>query len=120
MTYARAGHPPLLLKNPGLGGAVQRLEEVGEFPLGIVGNVSFSEATITLAENQTVLFYTDGITEAKDENEKMFDIEGIERALDHCMGDPDCTVHSIHQSVRIHEGGIRPMDDQTLLAIQAV
>ncbi|MCI0631149.1 MAG: SpoIIE family protein phosphatase, partial [Phycisphaerales bacterium] len=48
LMYARAGHNPPLLKNPGAGGSVTRLEAVGGIPLGVADSAAYENATIKL------------------------------------------------------------------------
>jgi phosphoserine phosphatase RsbU/P len=58
--YSNAGHnPPLLLK----AGNAQRLQ-VGGPILGVFGDAAFEEETLQLDAGDTVILYTDGITEA--------------------------------------------------------
>ena len=61
---------------------------------------------------------TDGITEARGAGGRDFGVEGIESAIASCTGEPDCIVATIVQSVRDHQGGARPNDDQTIVALQ--
>ncbi len=119
-TYARAGHNPPLLKHPGSGGAVERLDEVGGVPLGILPDATYVDRSITLDLGQSVVFYTDGVTEALDARGRMFGLKGIEDALTECTGEPVCVMGSVMAAVREHENGVRPADDQTLLAMKVV
>ena len=66
------------------------------------------------------MLYTDGITESTNAKDEMFGIEGIERALEQCTGEPDCVVGSINEALRAHEGGLKPSDDQTIVAMKVV
>jgi sigma-B regulation protein RsbU (phosphoserine phosphatase) len=118
LRYARAGHNPPILKNPGPGGSVHRLDAVGNLPLGIMPDITFDTAAVTLEPGQTVVLYTDGITEAFGAGGEMFGVEGIERALVECTGEPECVVGSITGALRGHEGGVRPSDDQTIVALK--
>ncbi|MDY7110158.1 MAG: PP2C family protein-serine/threonine phosphatase [Planctomycetota bacterium] len=118
LTYARAGHPPPLLKDPGPGGAVRRLDAVGSIPLGILPDVRHEHSTITLQPGQTVVLYTDGITEAMSPNGAMFGVDGVEAALERCSGMPGCVHDSISDALRAHEADVRPSDDQTLVALR--
>ncbi len=117
LTYARAGHNPPLLKNPGSGGSVSRLEAVGGVPLGVLDETTYEDAQIELQPGQTLVLYTDGITEARSPDGAMFGVGGIERALIDCTGDPACVVQSITDTLHDHEAGVRPNDDQTIIAI---
>ena len=118
LTYARAGHNPPLLKNPGSGGSVDRLDAVGGVPLGVLDDTTYEDAQIQLQSGQTLVLYTDGITEAHSPDGTMFGLEGIERALIDCTGDPECVVQSITDPLRDHQAGVRPNDDQTIVAIR--
>lgn len=115
LDYARAGHNPPLLKNAGAGGAVRRLDDVGGVPLGVMPDVEYEQATIMLNAGQSLVLYTDGITEAMNPRRTMFGIEGIERALVQCTGEPECVVSSVGSALQEHEAGVRPSDDQTLV-----
>ena len=116
--YARAGHNPPLVKNAGSGGAVTRLDSVGGIPLGIADEVKYEDSVVQLRPGQTIVMYTDGITEAMNPQREMFGVEGIERALQICSGEPACVVNSINTALRDHENGVRPNDDQTIVALK--
>jgi phosphoserine phosphatase RsbU/P len=117
LTYARAGHNPPLLKNPGSGGKVTSLDAVGGIPLGILSDTSYENHTVTLESEQTLILYTDGITEASCPDGRMFGQEGLESVLTDCTGRPDCVISSVNTALTEHEGCIQPKDDQTLVAI---
>jgi sigma-B regulation protein RsbU (phosphoserine phosphatase) len=120
LAYARAGHEPPVLRQFPDGGEPVRLDGVGELPLGIMAEVEYSEARVTLKAGQTLILYTDGITEAGRRGGEMFGIEGIERALVACTGAPDCAIRHIVEALERHQGEQRPSDDQTLVAVQVV
>jgi phosphoserine phosphatase RsbU/P len=62
VTYANAGHnPPLVIR---AGGAVERLTEGGTV-LGVFPDATFVQAQIAVAFGDRLLFYTDGISEAR-------------------------------------------------------
>jgi sigma-B regulation protein RsbU (phosphoserine phosphatase) len=119
LTYARAGHSPPLVRCAGAGGSVHRLDAVGGIPLGVLDPVRYEEATVGLEPGQTLLLYTDGVTEARGPDGSMFGIDGIERALAESTGEPRRVVESIMGPLTRHTGGVRPGDDQTLVAIRA-
>ena len=118
LVYARAGHnPPLVKQFPHCGDPV-RLEAVGELPLGIMPDVRYREASITLRPRQTLILYTDGVTEARRPEGAMFGIEGIEHSLIECTGEPPCAIDHITKALKAHQVGVRPKDDQTVVAMQ--
>jgi len=115
LTYARAGHNPPVLKN---GRELRRLDHVGGIPLGIDPATTFDVGSVELRPGQTVLFYTDGVTEAMNLEEDMFGLEGVERALETCTGDAECTINSINAALDAHQRDVALRDDQTLVAMQ--
>ena len=120
LTYARAGHNPPILKQFPHHGPPTRLDAVGELPLGIFHDVQYREASITLKPGQTLILYTDGITEARNPAGELFGIEGIEKSLIACTGAPDCAIRHIGEALAMHQADIRASDDQTIIAIQVV
>ncbi len=120
LIYANAGHNPPLIKNAGSGGAVQRLDEIGGIPLGISAEAEYENGIIKLQPGQTFVMYTDGITEAMNPQRRMFGVEGLERALHECSGEPDCIITSVNNALLAHQAGRRPSDDQTIVAVKVV
>jgi sigma-B regulation protein RsbU (phosphoserine phosphatase) len=118
LQYARAGHNPPLIKNTGSGGSVRRLDDVGGIPLGVMDDVSFETGQVQLERGQTIVLYTDGITEGMNHDRVMFGVEGIETALEQCSGEPACVINSVTTALRAHENGVRPADDQTIVAMK--
>jgi sigma-B regulation protein RsbU (phosphoserine phosphatase) len=118
-TYARAGHNPVLHMTAHPDGArIARLDEVGGTPLGVVPDMRYEEHTIQLEPGQTLVFYTDGITEAAAPDGAMFDLAGIERSLTECTGHPDCVITHVTKALVDHEAGVRPADDQTIVVMR--
>lgn len=120
LLFSRAGHEPPIVKNAGSGGATMRLDAAGDIPLGVLAETRYTDAEIVLEQGQTLVMYTDGITEAFDPHGAMFGVEGIERSLVTCSGDPECVIESITTALRTHEAGRRPADDQTIVAMKIV
>ena len=104
---------------PDDGWQMSRLDSVGGVPLGIIDDVPYETASIDLTPGQTLVLYTDGITEARCPEGHMFGIEGIERSLTTCTGEPDCVIHHITDALKDHERTVRPDDDQTIVVMNA-
>lgn len=66
LTYASAGHPPALLRDDA-SGAVLRLDAAQAPPLGFASADSVREARVALPANPTILAYTDGVIERRDQ-----------------------------------------------------
>ena len=86
--------------------------------MGIASDSIYEQAMLQLEPGATLAIYTDGITETRAPDGKMFGEEGVERALHECEGDADCALEIIMSAVRAFEDGVRPTDDQTLIVVQ--
>ena len=112
-----AGHPLPLLRDPD--GTVTEIGAPGA-PLGIDAGAGFGELRVELAAGSTLVLYTDGVTEARDDAGVQFDDEGLQRVL----GGHDCltaagTVTAVHDAVEAHLSGSRHgIDDLAVLALR--
>lgn len=77
LCFANAGHPPPLLFQPAKN-ACTKLDADGLI-LGVDKDVRFEEITTTLASGDVVFLYTDGLTEAENDQGEFF---GIDRVID--------------------------------------
>jgi len=115
--FSRAGHNPPRWKH-GDSGRVEAIEEAASLPLGVFAPLNATSASIRLSPGDTIVLYTDGITEAFDAQRSMFGVGGLDRALEQCSGLPACVVDSVHGALYRHTGSRRRDDDQTLVAIR--
>ena len=74
LTYARAGHPPALLRRGG--GQVARLDEAGGPALGARESASYTQIAVGVRPGDTLVAYTDGLIERRGQD---FDV-AISRA----------------------------------------
>ena len=119
LVYVSAGHPPPLVKR-GADGKVVQLDAVSSYPLGIDAADSFKSATVQLEAGDTLLLYTDGITEARGADHAMFEFERLELEFRACDGRPEALIKHLRDLVNSHQRGQRPVDDQTLVAARIV
>jgi len=119
LTYANGGHnPPLLIHADGSSEFVPR---VGGIALGIVQGVPFSQGSITLQPGDTLLLYTDGVTEAMNAENEEF---GVERLQAIFLEDPPASAQHTNEAVfaAVHSfaGGTPQSDDITCLTISRI
>ena len=76
ITYASCGHEPGLIRR--FGGSVEELETTGP-PLGVDQNAAYSEITFTLTPGDTLLLYTDGLSEAGPTRRDLLGTAGLTR-----------------------------------------
>ncbi len=115
LSYACAGHPAPLLRYPD--GTVTALEPDCNVPLGVDAATTYEDTDVTLEAGQTLLLYTDGITEARSPSGEMLEDERLTRAFAKTTGSADDRLTQLVQCLRDHEAGVRPTDDQTMLVI---
>ncbi len=112
---ASAGHFPILLASRN---GVTRVEATG-LPLGLFSTGSYSVHKLRLEPGDSLLLYTDGISEAKGPRGEEFGIDGLTRAAAGRYGwKPKDLVQACLSDVETHSSGVRQADDQTLMAIQ--
>ena len=78
IVYASCGHPPALVARRG--GAIEELENCGP-ALGAFEQESFVERRVALAPGDSLLLYTDGLTEACDPAGEPFGFDGVRAAF---------------------------------------
>jgi sigma-B regulation protein RsbU (phosphoserine phosphatase) len=112
---ASAGHFPALLVAKG---SVRRIGATG-LPLGMFTTSRYTVHRAHLDLDDSLLLYTDGISEANNPSGEEFGIAGISLSAGERHGwAPEELVTACLKDVEKHSSGIRQADDQTLMAIQ--
>ena len=90
-----------------------------DIPLGIYDDYIFEEKSLKIEPGDFILIYSDGITEAEDENENLFGedrlIEIIQKNIN---ASPNDLIESIYKHINLYSKGRLQNDDQTLLLIK--
>ncbi len=112
-TRLLAGHPPVLLaRRNGLGHEVHRLD-ADDVPLGLTDGSDLAEQPVELRDGDTLLLYTDGITEAADRHGRQFGIARLAETLREHAGRP---LRELMDALLAASRSHGPQnDDQTLL-----
>lgn len=112
-TYTNAGHPAGLLKRAS--GPVELLE--ANSPLvGAFDTFTYSQSAVTLSEGDTIVLYTDGVTDARRGSE-FYGQERLEAATGELHADPDTLVSGILRSVDEFADRSAP-DDIALISVR--
>jgi sigma-B regulation protein RsbU (phosphoserine phosphatase) len=119
LNYVNAGHnPPLLLKR-GAGSAV--LLEAKGIALGVLDNISLEERELQLESNDTVILYTDGVTEAINTEEEQFGQDRLVETIRRSIHLPVCDlIDRIEKEVATFSQGQPQFDDFTLVGLKAL
>ena len=119
LRYASAGHEPPLLKRVEGDVVVLAAESANGAAMGIEPDSKYQLQERYLAPGDTVILYTDGVTEAEGVDGSLF---GIERFVELLRTAPDGTpavlVRRIVESVTTHAAGFHATDDLTALAMR--
>jgi len=78
LEYINAGHHSPILIRPG---KVEAPFPAGCLPLGLIAEAEFNTSSVTLAPGDTLVLFTDGITEATDPKEEMFGHHRLEEVV---------------------------------------
>jgi sigma-B regulation protein RsbU (phosphoserine phosphatase) len=119
-TYANGGHNhPFIAAD---GAPPQSLPTTDGVALAVFDQLSFAEHTITLAQGQTLVLYTDGVTEAFDEQGQMFGEARLAallatRVADAGSGTAEAVLQAILGSLESFCADVAQSDDITLIVI---
>ena len=117
-TWTNAGHPrPLLIRN---GRVITELASKPTPPWGIEG-ASPTVATAALEPGDSMLFYTDGITEARTPEGDFFGVDRLVDLTDRLASDllrPEGILRRLVASVRDHQRTDSLADDATVVLVR--
>ncbi len=112
-----AGHLPILAAT---GGTVRELGRTG-LPLGLFCSTAYTIASLQLERGDTLLLYTDGLSEARDRAGEEYGTERVRQLLDTQRGaDPPSLVAACADALRSFREGAPRTDDVTILAARYV
>jgi sigma-B regulation protein RsbU (phosphoserine phosphatase) len=117
VAFICAGHPaPLVLGQ----GPPDALAVHGALPLGLDEDENYETHRVTLAPGSSIVFYTDGLTEASNPDGQLLGLEPVCRTLGdlNTLGTADI-IQALRGLLRQHLAGHPNEDDMTLLALHA-
>jgi sigma-B regulation protein RsbU (phosphoserine phosphatase) len=117
VTYTNAGHnPPYIMK---ANGSVQPLPMSKDIIAGFLDDFQFTENTLQLEPGDTLLMFTDGVTEAIDPEENEYGVERLQQLLGQLVAS-DCQkiIDTVKADVKAFAGEAEQSDDITLLALK--
>lgn len=120
MDYTNAGHnSPYLLRG---GRTVECLPVASNFVVGVFDDIEFESNTLTFGIGDTLLLYTDGVTEAFNDKREQFSESNLQDILAsmHESSSAKEVVTSVLQSVKTFSGDYPQSDDITLLSLQRI
>jgi sigma-B regulation protein RsbU (phosphoserine phosphatase) len=115
LCYSSAGHnPPILLRN----GTLRQLE-LGGTPLALFEDAGYELHEVSLVTSDTIVMYTDGVTEAVNEQWEQFGTERLEAIVkQHSKASSRELAEHILEAIRRFTLGVAQSDDITLLVLR--
>ena len=119
MHYCNAGHDDPLLVGRGVG----LLPTKNNIPVGLMPEWNFEGMETTIYPGTTIFLYTDGLTEAENNNHAQFGKQRMVKTAHQALLDSgSCTPEKIialeTEALRLFVGNAEQSDDLTMLAIQ--
>jgi sigma-B regulation protein RsbU (phosphoserine phosphatase) len=112
LSYVNAGHnPPFLIRKDG---AVENIVSKPNFILGRRKGIRYREYRMKLDPGDSILLYTDGLTDSTDAEGRMFTQE---RVMEHLSQnrDPDNIIPDMMGAIDRFSSGAEQFDDMTML-----
>jgi serine phosphatase RsbU (regulator of sigma subunit) len=116
MVYVNAGHTPALLRRAD--GSFGRLLG-GGVALGMFEGSQYEAHEATLESGDTLVMYSDGVTEAENHKGQQFEESGVERVVAlHAGESPRQLAEAILRVIEVHAQETYLADDLTLLVVK--
>jgi phosphoserine phosphatase RsbU/P len=116
LEFINAGHPsPFLIRR----GVAEEAFTEGSFPVGLVPEAQYTAACLKLEPGDTLVLFTDGVTEAMDPDEQLFGVPRLKQIL---TGQTECPLEQLQkcvlEAVENFARGAHQADDLTLLILR--
>jgi phosphoserine phosphatase RsbU/P len=116
LEFINAGHPsPFLIRR----GTAEEAFTEGSYPVGLVPEAQYTAACVKLEPGDTLVLFTDGVTEAMDPDDQLFGVPRLKQVL---TGRLECPLEDLQkcvlEAVENFTRGARQADDLTLLIVR--
>lgn len=117
LTLANAGHPRPLLRTPD-GRIVELGDQEAGLALGVCDDERYVESEYDLPVGASLFLYSDGVSEARADDGRLFGVEGLRSAIDAELPDAARYGRQILDHVEKHLGDHTPQDDLCLVCLR--
>jgi sigma-B regulation protein RsbU (phosphoserine phosphatase) len=116
LEFINAGHPsPFLIR----AGVAEEAFTEGSYPVGLVPEAEYTAVCLKLEPGDTLVLFSDGVTEAMDPDDQLFGVPRLKQVL---TGLAECPLEEIQkcvlESVENFARGAHQADDLTLLVVR--
>ena len=114
--YANGGHnPPLVVHSDG---SSTILPPTGGMALGVEQNIEYAENSVTLRQGDSLVLYSDGVTEAMNESGEEYGLDRLREVITAASSQgADEITRAVFDSVREFAGETTQSDDITCLTV---
>jgi len=117
LTYCNAAHNSTYIIRAN--GTIDVLSESHGLPLGLYRDKGYREGRYQLEKGDTIVLYTDGVTELHDSNKLLYGHERLKENLKSLAGlEPKEMVERIEKSLRLFAGEAEQNDDISILVLK--
>ena len=118
LEFVNAGHLPPLVRHAG--GHFERVDnDAGGLALGMFATATYETRAVTIAPGDTLVLYSDGITEAENDKGAAFEEAGLQSAIAaNAMRDADGLARALLTATEKYAGEVKLVDDLTALVLK--
>jgi sigma-B regulation protein RsbU (phosphoserine phosphatase) len=117
LIYINAGHPPPLLIHKS--GAASELLQNGGTPLGLLETDNYGEGVADIGLGDTLILYTDGISEALNENDEVYGRERLLAAISRFISESAASITKYVMEDVEQFSRSQVSDDRTLVVLKS-
>ena len=116
LRYCNAGHDiPILLDSD------KQLDVKANLPIGVFDDFMYQQQEIVLDQTTTLFLYTDGLTEAMNQQHELFGLERVYKTLEQCHNlSPTDLQNKVVDTVQQYMGDTEQSDDLTMMTIHYI
>ncbi len=115
LTFVNAGHESPIIKT---NGEFKFLETENDLVLGVMEDMEFNSHVIDLHSGDKILLYTDGVTDANNENKEFFGKDNLLKVVKENDFNVNDSINGIIDSVNDFTQNQEQFDDFTLLLVE--
>ena len=117
VTIVNAGHMSPVIYRKATGELTEALgRDDGGLPLGVLDSYEYESYSIHLEPGDVLVTFSDGLTEAPNQQNEEFQMERLYEALRSGPTTPEAMVNRLVEAVKLHSQGMKAHDDLTVVA----
>jgi sigma-B regulation protein RsbU (phosphoserine phosphatase) len=117
LQYCNAAHTSALILN--LAGEINELEQSHGMPLGLYPNKTYENSKFKLNPGDSIVLYSDGVTEQLDINNNRFGIDIFYSVLNKTANQkPKELINEVDNNLELFRGEVKQTDDITMMVLK--